>query len=105
MINMDTGLTLGYMKEKGLYGWVMASLRNEQSNGVFNSIFNEENLPTVPITHSILSEKTKDTEENYENLKDKKVEDEKDILDAQFINGLGDIQNNRVLLSELKKNL
>ena len=83
----------------------MASLRNEQYNGVFNSIFNEENLPTVPITHSILSEKTKDTEENYENLKDKKVEGEKDILDAQFINGLGDLQNNRVLLSELKKNL
>ena len=105
MINMDTGLTLGYMKEKGLYGWVMACLRNEQYNGVFNSIFNEENLPTVPITHSILSEKTKDTEENYENLKDKKVEDEKDILDAQFINGLGDLQNNRVLLRELKKNL
>ena len=105
MINMDTSLTLEYMKEKGLYNWVIAAFRNEKYIEVFNSIFNEENLPTVPITHSILSEKTKDTEENYEDVKDKKVENEKDILDAQFINNLADLQSNKVLLLELKKNL
>ena len=105
MINMDTSLTLEYMKEKGLYNWVIAAFRNEKYIEVFNSIFNEENLPTIHINHSILSEKTKDTEENYEDVKDKKVENEKDILDAQFINNLADLQSNKVLLLELKKNL
>ena len=105
MINTDVSLTLNYLKEKGLYGWVIASFRNDKSEEVFNSIFNEENLPTFQSTHSILIEKTMDTGENYENLKYKKAEDEKDIMDIQFINNLGDLQSNNILLLELKKNL
>ena len=105
MINSDVSLTLNYLKEKGLLGWVIASFRKEKSDEVFNSIFNEENLPTFHPTHSILSEKTMATEEKYENLKDIKVDDVKDILDLQFINNLGDLQSNNILLLELKKNL
>ena len=105
MINSDVSLTLNYMKEKGLLGWVIASFRKEKSDEVFNSIFNEENLPTFHPTHSILSEKTMATEEKYENLKNIKVDDVKDILDLQFINNLGDLQSNNILLLELKKNL
>jgi ubiquitin C-terminal hydrolase len=105
MINSDVSLTLNYMKEKGLLRWVIASFRKEKSDEVFDSIFNEENLPTVHPTHSILAEKTMDTEEKYEKLKDIKADDVKDILDFQFINNLGDLQSNNILLNELKKNL
>ena len=54
---------------------------------------------------SILSEKTIEPEEKYENLMKKGMEDIKDLLDMQFINGLGDMQSNNHLLNELRKYL
>ena len=44
-------------------------------------------------------------EVNNEQVKVDEPDDVKDILDLQFINNLGDLQSNNILLLELKKNL
>ena len=102
---MNTPLLLQYLKGKNLYEWILSFIRSDVTNQAFNSVFNEDNLPTIHSEHSILIEKTMNPEESYENLRKKNVEEEKDILDIQLIHNLKDMQSNNTLLVELKQNL
>ena len=105
ILKLNTPLLLQYLKEKNLYDWILSFIRSDTTNQAFNSVFNEDNLPTIHSEHSILIEKTMNPEEIYENLRRKNIEEEKDILDIQLIHNLKDMQSNNTLLNELKQNL
>ena len=105
IINSNTTLILEYLKEKNINAWIDSIYHNFRVNETFNDVFNEDNLPLIHSDHSILTEKTMEPEESYENLKKKNHEEIKDFLDNQFINSLYDMASNRNLLYQLKKNL
>ena len=105
IININPSLFLSHLKEKRVGYWILALCRSDSVRETFNDVFSEENMPKFHSAHSILSEKTIEPEEKYENLMKKGMEDIKDLLDMQFINGLGDMQSNNHLLNELRKYL
>jgi hypothetical protein len=105
IININPSLFLSHLKEKRVGYWILALCRSDSVRETFNDVFSEENMPKFHSAHSILSEKTIEPEEKYENLMKKGMEDIKDLLDMQFINGLGDMQSNNHLLNELIKYL
>ena len=45
------------------------------------------------------------TKEKYIDLRNKKIEDEKDYFDFQFLNGLNDMDSNNSLVVQLKNHL
>ena len=105
MINIDSGLFLDHMRDRGLKNWIILLIRKELNDESFNSIFNEENFPTIHSNHSIFIEKTMNTKEKYIDLRNKKIEDEKDYFDFQFLNGLNDMESNNSLVVQLKNHL
>ena len=105
IINLDASFFLRYMKEKNLDDWIMTFFRRDKTNEIFNSVFNEDNLPMAHNEHFLLVEKTMNTGEDYKTLRGRNLNDEKDVLDVQFLNSLGDMQSNNNLVMQLRKNL
>ena len=102
IINLNPQKFVDYMKRKNLDKWLYSFIKNE--NDRFELIFNERNLPTIHTKHTILSEKTKYSDENIDNLK-KPQNDEIDFYDQQFYNKVHDLKSNHHLLGELWKAL
>ena len=103
IIKLNSSLFLNYLKEKNINAWIDTVFSNIRINEIYNNVFNEDNLPVIHSDHSILTEKTMEPEENYENLKNRNHEEIRDFLDSQFIASLNDMDNNRNLLLNLKK--
>ena len=92
-----------YLERKNMIRWVHSFYK--QINDIdITEIFNEDNLPTIHSSHSILREFSIPPEENNENLR--KIQNEEiDIYDQQLYMRLHDIRPNFQLIEDLKKYL
>ena len=107
IINKNVEIFLNYLYKKHVNDWVQAIYSKINCQEIFESVFNEENIPTLKSDHSIITEKIKisdDDDKNNDISYEKPKSEENDIYDSQFFKNTNDFKSNETLLYELKKN-
>jgi hypothetical protein len=107
IINKNVEIFLNYLYKKHVNDWVQAIYSKINCQEIFESVFNEENIPTLKSGHSIITEKIKisdDDDKNKDISYEKPKSEENDIYDSQFFKNTNDFKSNETLLYELKKN-
>ena len=96
LIKINENIIKQYLVRKNINKWAYFLIKNEQTD--LQIIFNEKDFPTINSNHSILTDKTIMSDDNYR----RPQHDENDIYDQHFYNKTRDSKYNLQFREELK---